>query len=88
MGWVSGDLYETVPSRDLQRYGDDKTERKRSGKQLRMHKLAMDGDPKEAEIFAHYDALPDEEKGKGLQAVQQHAEAHQKIDGSDLSADS
>ena len=29
-----------------------------------MHKLTMDGDPTEGEIFAHYETLPEEEKEK------------------------
>jgi len=62
MGWTSGGAYETVDysgeGRSMYYY------RKAFREQMRMHKLAMDGEPSEQEIFAHYDALPETEKGK------------------------
>ena len=42
----------------IERYGSEKDARRALREQLRMHKLAMDGDPSEEEIFAHLaDAL-------------------------------
>ena len=66
MGWVNGDLYETIPlSEDLlKRYGDEKNARKALREQMRMHKLTMNGNPSQTEIFAHYEALPLEERRK------------------------
>ena len=62
MGWISGNAYETVSyngeGRSMYSY------RKAFREQMRMHKLAMDKDPTKEEIFAHYEALPESEKGK------------------------
>ena len=38
--------------------------RKALREQLRTHKLAMNGDPSEEEVFAHYQILPEEEQDK------------------------
>ncbi len=83
MGWSSGDLYETaeLPEDMLRRYGDEKIARKALREQLRMHKLAMEGSPKEPEIFAHYDALPDEEKEKDFEPFNSMLKLIKKFDG-------
>ena len=83
MGWISGDLYETVslPEELLNRYGDEKTARKALREQLRMHKLAMDGNPKEAEIFAHYAALPLEEREKDYESFNSMLKLIKRFDG-------
>ena len=83
MGWISGDLYETVslPEELLKRYGDQKTARKALREQFRMHKLVMDGDPKEAEIFAHYAALPLEEREKDYEPFNSMLKLIKKFDG-------
>ncbi len=66
MGWRHGDLYETLPLppalTDV--FGTEKAARKALRELLRMHKLTMDGNPTEEEIFAHYDALPPEDQEK------------------------
>ena len=66
MGWQKGDLYETaaLPPELLRRFGDEKTARKALRELWRMHQQTMDGDPTEAEVFAHYETLPEEEKEK------------------------
>jgi len=83
MGWISGDVYETasLPEELLNRYGDEKTARKALREQLRMHKLAMDGNPKEAEIFAHYAALPLEEREKDYEPFNSMLKLIKKFDG-------
>ena len=83
MGWISGSLYETAPLPEemLDRYGDEKTARKALREQLRMHKLAMDGEPKEAEILAHYMALPPEEKAKDYEPFNSMLKLIRKFDG-------
>ena len=83
MGWISGDLYETAPIPDemLRRYGDEKTARKALREQFRMHKLAMEGSPKEAEIFAHYAALPLEEREKDYEPFNSMLKLIKKFDG-------
>ena len=66
MGWQKGDLYETaaLPPELPRRFGSEKAARKALRELMRMHKLTMDGDPTEAEVFAHYETLPEEEKEK------------------------
>ena len=56
MGWRYGDAYE--------RLGKDKKERKDLREQMRMHVLAMDGDPSREEIFRHYEQLSEEDQDK------------------------
>ena len=83
MGWISGDLYEKVriPDEMLRRYGDEKTARKALREQLRMHKLAMEGAPKQAEIIAHYEALPPEEREKDYEPFNSMLKLIKKFDG-------
>ena len=83
MGWTSGDLYEKVklPDDMLKRYGSAKNARRALRDQLRMHKLAMDGDPEQTEIFAHYDALPEEEKAKDYEPFNSMLKLVKKFDG-------
>ncbi len=83
MGWSRGDLYETVPipKEVLDRYGDEKTARKALREQLRMHKLMMDGAPKQMEIFAHYAALPLEERRKDYEPFNSMLKLIKKFDG-------
>ena len=83
MGWISGDLYETAPIPDemLRRYGDEKAARKALREQLRMHKLAMDGNPKAEEIFAHYASLPPEEREKDYKPFNSMLKLIKRFDG-------
>lgn len=46
-----------------------------------MHKLAMDGAPKQAEIFAHYAALPLEEREKDYEPFNSMLKLIKKFDG-------
>lgn len=83
MGWKRGNLYQTIenPKEILSQYGDEKTARKALREQFRMHELAMDGNPKEAEIFAHYDALPLEEREKDYEPFNSMLKLIKKFDG-------
>lgn len=83
MGWINGDLYETaaLPEEIINRYGDEKTARKALREQLRMHKLAMDGNPSEKEIFDHYETLPIEEKEKDYEPFNSMLKLIKKFDG-------
>ncbi|MCR4747164.1 MAG: hypothetical protein K5836_01690 [Clostridiales bacterium] len=67
MAWTKGDLYD----------GKDKAVRE----QLRMHTLAMDGNPAKEEIKAHYDALPLEEKRKDYEPFNSMLKLIKKFDG-------
>ena len=83
MGWMSGDLYETVPLTEeiIKQYGGEKAARKALREQFRMHALAIDGNPKESEIVAHYNALPYEEKVKDFEPFNSMLKLIKKFDG-------
>ncbi|MBR0440506.1 MAG: hypothetical protein IJK25_01075, partial [Firmicutes bacterium] len=83
MGWLKGDIYETaaVPEEMIERYGSEKDARRAFREQLRMHKLAMDGDPSEEEIFAHYEALPLAEREKDYEPFNSMLRLIKKFDG-------
>ncbi|MBQ6014196.1 MAG: hypothetical protein IJL27_09150 [Firmicutes bacterium] len=83
MGWLKGDIYETaaVPEEMIERYGSEKDARRALREQLRMHKLAMDGDPSEEEIFAHYEALPLAEREKDYEPFNSMLRLIKKFDG-------
>ena len=83
MGWLKGDIYETaaVPEEMIERYGSEKDARRALREQLRMHKLAMDGDPSEEEIFAHYGALPLAEREKDYEPFNSMLRLIKKFDG-------
>ena len=72
---------DELPEDMIRRYGDEKTARKALREQLRMHKLAMDGDPDEEEIRAHYDALPEDEKRKDYEPFNSMLKLIKKFDG-------
>ena len=55
MGWSYGTLYEEVASG---------SEARTLREQMRCHKLAMDGNPTKDEIYQHFLALSEEDKGK------------------------
>lgn len=83
MGWTSGDLYETaeIPEKMIAQYGDEESARKALREQLHMHKLAMDGKPTTKEIYAHYKALPLEEKEKDYEPFNTMLKLIKKFDG-------
>ena len=83
MGWKSGDDYERVPltKEDASSGKSAYFCRKAYREQMRMHKLAMDGDPTEEEIFTHYDELSDEEKGKDWEPFNSMLKLIKKFDG-------
>ena len=83
MAWTPGDLYETaeIPADMLAQYGDENTARKALREQLRMHKLAMKENPTQDEIFAHYEALPLEEREKDYEPFNSMLKLIKKYDG-------
>ncbi|MBQ1237703.1 MAG: hypothetical protein IIX70_05390, partial [Oscillospiraceae bacterium] len=83
MAWIPGDLYETaeIPAYMLAQYGDENTARKALREQLRMHKLAMKENPTQDEIFAHYEALPLEEREKDYEPFNSMLKLIKKYDG-------
>ena len=83
MAWMSGDLYETadIPEKMMKCFGDEKTARRALREQLRMHALAMDGDPTEKEVYDHFDSLPDEEKQKDFEPFNSMLKLIKKYDG-------
>ena len=83
MGWKKGDVYETVPLDEemVSRYGNEKKARKAMREQFRMHKLAMDGEPSQSEIFEHYEQLSEEDKGKDYEPFNSMLKLIKKFDG-------
>ena len=83
MAWQKGDLYETaaLPPELMGRYGDEITARKALREQLRMHKLALEGDPTEAEVFAHYATLSEADQGKDYKPFNSMLKLIKKFDG-------
>ena len=69
MGWIYGDVYENEPDAKALR------------EQLRMHKLAMDGNPTRDEIFAHYAELPLSEREKDFEPFNSMLKLIKKFDG-------
>ena len=83
MGWICGNLYETapIPEEMLCRYGNEETARKALREQFRMHALAMEGDPSQAEIFEHYALLSPEEREKDYEPFNSMLKLIKKFDG-------
>lgn len=83
MAWANGNKYETIPipAEMIAQYGDEVLARKALREQLRMHKLTMDGHPKKSDIFAHYEALPEKEKGKDYKPFNSMLKLIKKYDG-------
>ncbi|MGI6581523.1 MAG: hypothetical protein ACOX1M_04245 [Erysipelotrichaceae bacterium] len=83
MGWISGNLYETVklPKEMLVSFDSEKMARKALREQLRMHKLVMEGNPSKEEITKHYHMLPEEEKGKDIEPFNSMLKLIKKFDG-------
>ena len=83
MGWTSGELYKTVklPEETIRQYGDERTARRALREQLRMHELMMDGNPTQAEAFAHYESLPLDEREKDFEPFNSMLKLIKKFDG-------
>ncbi len=83
MGWRKGDLYKTVTISNemIEQYGTEKDAQKALREQLRIHELAMDGNPTRAEILRHYNALPVSEKEKDYQPFNTMLKLIKKYDG-------
>ncbi|MBO4290192.1 MAG: hypothetical protein J5865_08880, partial [Lachnospiraceae bacterium] len=78
MGWRYGDDYEHVkPPRGVK--ASDYTRMLRE--HTRCHKLAMDGNPTEEEIFAHYESLDDSDKDKDWLPFNSMLKLVRKFDG-------
>ena len=85
MGWTSGDSYESLK---LPEEFEDKTpdEKKKAfmnarREQMRMHKLAMDGNPTSEEIKEHYLTLPVSEQDKDWKPFNSMLRLLKKFDG-------
>ena len=63
MGWRCGRDYETLPLPDVPA-GEEGEARRALRELLRCHKLAMDGEPTDAEIAAHYGSLDEADQDK------------------------
>ncbi len=83
MGWKKGDLYETadVPEKYIRQFGDEQKARKALREIFRIHKLTMDGDPTEKEVFAHYESLPLEDRIKDYEPFNSMLKLVRKFDG-------
>ena len=63
MGWRFGNAYETILLSEVPR-SDEIEARRALREQLRCHKLAMDGEPTDAEIAVHYEGLDEADQDK------------------------
>ncbi len=83
MAWRYGDLYEHTPITQtmLDHYGSSVNAMKALREQMRMHKLTMDGDPTEEEVFMHYESLSDDDKGKDYEPFNSMLILIKKFDG-------
>ncbi|HPW53026.1 MAG TPA: hypothetical protein PK631_01495 [Erysipelotrichaceae bacterium] len=83
MGWIGGNLYETVelPSELVSQYKNETEARQALREQLRMHKLVLAGKPTAEEIYAHYKALDDKEKEKDYEPFNSMLKLIKKFDG-------
>ena len=84
MGWRYGDEYESLPLPEGESLAEGESmysKRKAFREQMRRHKLAMDGEPDDAQIKAHYDALPETEKGKDYEPFNSMLKLIKKFDG-------
>ena len=79
MGWRYGTAYETLPL-DVPK-AKDKEVRASLREQLRCHKLMMDGKLAHEEIRAHYNRLPEADKGKDWKPFNKLLELLKKFDG-------
>ena len=86
MGWKEGDYYEREEV--LKKAGIDTSNetRRKEGvrllrEQLRIHKLAMDGNIADGDIQKHYDSLSDADKGKDWKPFNSMLKLIKKYDG-------
>ncbi len=80
MGWSAGSLYEK-PDLEASMRRPEPLNRKALREQLRMHKLAMNGNPTEKEVVEHYNDLPEDEKGKDKKPFNSMLKLIRKFDG-------
>lgn len=73
MAWTAGDEYE--------KEGKTDAERAALREQTRRHKLSMDRVKTPEEVRAHYDGLPDKEKGKDWKPMESMLKLIKKYDG-------
>ena len=78
MGWQYGDAYEKAK---VPRGYSEKEYHKMLREHMRTHVLAMDGDLKSEEIWAHYEQLPEEEKMKDWKPFNCMLKLIRKFDG-------
>jgi len=81
MGWRFGTEYETAPLPAGLTAEEEKKARRALREQLRVHKLAMDGEPSAGEIAAHYFSLPEEDQDKDWKPFNTMLRLLKKFDG-------
>ena len=74
MGWTFGEDYETLAEQTGLNAKDLR-------EQFRQHKLAMNGDPTIDEIYAHYNSLSEEDKGKDWRPFNSMLKLIKRFDG-------
>ena len=74
MAWRAGDAYERIAEQTGENSADLR-------ERFRMHKLTMEGHPSEQEVFAHYETLSEEDKGKDWLPFNSMLELIKKFDG-------
>ena len=80
MGWRCGADYETLPLPDMPA-GEETAARGALREQIRCHKLAMDGEPTDAEIAAHYAGLDETDQDKDWKPFNSMLALLKKFDG-------
>ena len=80
MGWRHGTDYETLPLPDMPA-AEEKAARSALREQMRCHKLAMDGEPTDAEIAAHYLGLDEADQDKDWKPFNSMLALLKKFDG-------
>lgn len=83
MSWQQGEAYRTIPAEKIiaATGTDEKTGRKMLREQFRIHELALDGDPSEAQIREHYHALAEQDKEKDYEPFNSMLKLIKKYDG-------
>jgi hypothetical protein len=80
MGWRYGADYETLPLPDMPS-AEEKAARGALRELLRCHRLAMDGEPTDAEIAAHYALLDEADQDKDWKPFNSMLALLKKFDG-------
>lgn len=79
LGWVNGNLYEKLPLGGTE--DEVKAERARLREQLRCHKLLQAGELTHEKAMAHFEDLPESEKGKDCEPMNTLLKIMRRLDG-------